>query len=246
MGIKKTSKGLGSMLLKVLLFTLLLILIVFYFKTFFSYGIYFGEDNTFLKKKTLSSETYYSGSNWSGDFKIIIKGEKDAHSRAEVLFELPNNIHRRYTVTFEDASHWDYGIRNIKDSKGNIIFEGKYLQNSPFLFDKHGNPVMEEPRVLMDGESPYSAVYKVPLKTIADLAMMVNETIRGKFPLLILALFIFIYTAIDYKFPLFFFKLSNILVVRDPEPHDFYIFTQRLSWYIFPIFGLVISLIAIY
>ena len=202
-----------SMYLKILLSILIIGIAVFYFKTFFSYGIYFGTENIFLKKKELSSETHYLGSTWNEDYQIAVKGVKNAQSSVEVVFELPNNIHRQYTVTFKDAIDWDKGIQNIKDKNGNIIFEGEYVKNSPVLFDKNGKPVMTQ-------------VYKVPLKTIADLAMFSDETIRGEITFLILALFIFLYTAIDYKFPLFFFKLHNILVVKI-QSHMIFTFLLR-------------------
>ncbi|MCR2822860.1 hypothetical protein [Lederbergia panacisoli] len=245
MTLKKIKKIVSeSMFLKILLSILIIGIAVFYFKTFFTYGVYFGTENIFLKKKELTSETHYIGSTWNDDYQIVIKGVKNTQSSVEVVFELPNDIHRQYTVTFKDAIHWDKGI-HIKDTNGNIIFKGEYLKNSPFLFDEIGNPVMSETLVLVNGETPYTEAYKVPLKTIADLAMFSNETFRGEIAFLILALFSFLLTAIDYKFPLFFFKLKNILEVKDPEPHDFYILTQRISWYVLPVIGLILLIIAI-
>lgn len=236
-----------SIFLKVLLCIFVIAVMIFYFKAFFTTGVYFND--TFLKKKVVNSDSHYIGESLYGTIHITVKGVKNKDRYADVIYSLPNGIHMQYTVTFKDASNWDLGIVNIKDEKGNIIFEGfegEYDKDSPFLYDKSGKPLIEDViRVVIDGENPYDEDYTVPLKNVADMATFSNDTIRGRYDYLILAIFIFIFTAVDIKFPLFFFKLKHFLDVKDPEPSDFYVFMQRISWYVLPVIGIILMITAI-
>ncbi|MFA9377156.1 MAG: hypothetical protein ACERKZ_10450 [Lachnotalea sp.] len=50
---------------------------------------------------------------------------------------------------------------------------------------------------------------------------------------------------IDIKFPLFFFQTRHLLEVSNPEPSDFYMFMQRISWVVYPVIGTVLMIMAI-
>ncbi|MCT2536282.1 hypothetical protein NC661_13405 [Aquibacillus koreensis] len=238
MSLKKFKQMISeNILLKILLSIIILGLAFLYCKSFFSYGIYFGHDQVFLKKKETVSEIQYIGDNWRGNYQITIKGEKNDRASADVTYELPNNIKRDFKIKLKDANNWEKGIENIENENGKIVLsENGQIVDEPIVdigFEEYG-------------ESPYTDDYQVPLRSIEDLVIGAEDRIRGEVTLVIIAFFIFIYTAIDYKFPLLFFKLSNFLEVRDPEPHDFYLFMQRLSWYMFPIIGLIILVLALY
>ena len=133
------------------------------------------------------------------------------------------------------------GIKNIQDKDGNIIFEGEYKKGSDFLFQKNGRPIMDSNiQILVEGKNLYNKGYKISLKNVADLASFANDTIRGRWDLMTIALILFGLTLIDNKFPLFFFTLKHFVNVRDPEPSDFYILMQRISWYICPTIGIIL------
>lgn len=233
-----------SIFLKALLTVLLIAILFFYFRTFFATGVYF--DDTFLKKEVVSSDSHYIGKSIYGDIHITVKGLKNKHSNVDVIYRLPNNINRQYTVSFKDAGNWELGIENIKDEDDKIVFEGEYRKDSFFLFDKNGQPLMEDIiRIRINGDTPYNGSYKVPLKSVADFASFANDTIRGKYKFLVPAIFLFVLTLIDIKFPLFFFTLKHLLDVKDPEPSDFYIMMQRISWYVYPIIGVILMIVAI-
>lgn len=229
--------------LKILFYACMIIVILFYFRVFFTTGVYF--DDTFLKKEVEHSDNHYIGKSIYGDISITVKGLKNEQSSAKVIYRLPNDINMQYTVTFENTSNRNLSIVSVKDEKGHIIFEGKYNKDSPFLIDNNGEPLMDYGQVIVNGENPYNEDYIIPIKNVVDMATFSKETIRGRYDYLVLAIIIFIFTAIDIKFPLFFFNLRHFLNIRDPEPSDFYIAIQRIGWYVYPIIGIVLMIAAI-
>jgi len=229
--------------LKILFYACVIVVVSFYFKVFFTTGVYF--DDTFLKKEVENSESHYIGKSIYGDISIIVKGLKNKQNSAKVIYRLPNDINMQYTVSFENTSNRNLSIVSVKDEKGNIIFEGKYNKDSPFLIDNNGEPLMDYGQIIVNEENPYNEGYTIPIKNVVDMATFSNDTIRGRYEYLILAAILFIFTAIDIKFPLFFFNLRHFLNVRDPEPSDFYIAMQRIGWYVYPAIGVVLMIAAI-
>lgn len=231
---------------KILLATLIIILIImliFYCKVFFTKGVYF--DDVFLKKEVISSDTHYIGKTNAGNIHITVKGVNDKQGDVDVIYSLPNNINEKYTVVFKDSNDLKSRSFHIKDESGEIVFEGEYNKNRLFLLDKKGKPVIEGYNTRWNGEVTYDSNYKILFKDVVEFAMMSNETIRGNFHFLVGSILVFILTFIDIKYPLFFFTLNNFLSVKNPEPSDFYLIMQRLSWYISPIIGIILMLGAI-
>ena len=99
--------------------------------------------------------------------------------------------------------------------------------------------------IFLIGENPFDASYRVPLSHVAALATFSTETIRGRFGFLFIAVVMIVITAIDIKYPLFFFHLRHWLTVRDPEPSEFYLFMQRLSWFITPVIAIILMILAV-
>jgi len=69
---------------------------------------------------------------------------------------------------------------------------------------------------------------------------------RGQIPFLLMALIILLITWVDIKFPLFLFTLRHFMSVEDPEPSEFYLMMQKLSWYVLPIIALGLMVMAIW
>jgi hypothetical protein len=221
----------------------IIVALFFYFKLFFSTGIRY--DDTFLKKEVKSSESHYSGKNKYGRLHITVKKPTDHPDITEVTYQLPNNILQEYAVEFGKNAVLGQEIK-INDKNGNIIVEGVYRKESYFLYDTKGQPLMDDYiQVIINGESPYNSDYKVSLKNVADLANFSTETIRGRYYFLIFAVIFFAITIIDVKFPLFFFTLSHFIDVKNPEPSDFYINMQKTLWFVYPIIGIVLMIVAI-
>lgn len=229
---------------KIFLSAFIIVALVLYFKAFFTVGVYF--DNNFLKKEVISSSNHYVGKSKFGDIHIIVLGLKNKQSSADVIYRLPNGTNRQYMANFKDANNWDSGITKIKDIDGNIIFEGEYKKGNPVLLDKSGKPLLNvDIQYTKHVELPYNKDYKVPLMNIAAMASFANDQIRGKFGFLLLAVILFARTLIDIKFPLFFFKLRYFIDVKEAEPSNLYIVSQRISWYVVPVIGLILMIVAI-
>jgi hypothetical protein len=202
--------------------------------TFFSTGVYY--EGAFLKKTVGINECYYKGQNKYGNITVTVKGQINKDNSALVSYAYPYSINRQYTVNFKDSNNWDFGIENIQDSSGNILFEGEYRKNDNYLYDKTGKPLLEDNlRAIIGNKFPHQD-YQLSLKNVADFATCSNDAIRGKYTSLILAVLLFIFTLIDIKDPLFFFQLKYRWDVNNPEPSDFYEVMQKISWCVNPIF----------
>jgi hypothetical protein len=245
MDIENIMQSNNKRLLKGLLLAVSAAALIFYFIAFFTKGAEF--DDTFLKKEVVSADAHYMGKNMYGSIHITVKGLKDVHRSAEVIFRLPNDINRRYTVNFKDPKNWDAGIENIKDGDGNIVFEGEYRKDRSFMVDKNGELWLDyNARVLTYGENPYNEDYIISLKNVADFAYSAKDTIRGKYEYLLPAILFLLITLIDIKYPLFFFTLRHFMEVEDPKPSDLYLTIQRASWVAYPVIALLLMLAAIY
>jgi hypothetical protein len=233
-----------SKIFRIALIIMTLVLFGLYLIVFFTKGIKY--DDTFLKKEVFGADNHYMGKNQWGGIHITVKGIKGVHDNIEVTYRLPNNIVKSYTVSFEKYD----GFREkviIMNGKGDLIFEGEYREGDMFLIDKSGEPLFEGiGQIFVNGQNPYNADHKIYLTNIVKLATFENETIRGNAELFIIALFLIIITAIDMKFPLFYFELRHFLSVKDPEPSDFYITMQRISWYAYPIIIFILLIAAIF
>jgi len=115
------------------------------------------------------------------------------------------------------------------------------------MVDKNGKPIFSfETIVLADEYIVYDEDYEVPLKNIAEFALSEKDTIRGEFGYLIYAIIMFALTWIDYKYPLFFFKLRHWPEVEDPKPSEFYLMMQKISYVVVPVIGIILMIAAIY
>lgn len=110
----------------------------------------------------------------------------------------------------------------------------------------NGEPDWSQMRVSYNGNSMFVPGYKAAVKESVDLAVRADETIRGKWDFLLLALFIFAAVGLDMAFPLLGFSLSHRMWVENAEPSDAYLFMQRLGWVVMPILGLVIMVVAVW
>jgi len=245
MDIESMKQGIeGNRLLKGIILAFLAAALILYFIVFFTRGAEF--DDTFLKKEVVSSDAHYMGKNMYGSIHITVKGLKDVHRSAEVIFRLPNDINRRYTVNFQDPKNWDAGIENIKGEDGSIVFEGEYRKDRDFMVDKNGEFWLDyNARVMKYGESPYNEYYKISLKNVADFAYSAKDITRGNYGLLVLALFFLAITIIDIKYPLFFFNLKYSFSVENPQPSDTYLALQKISWIAYPAIAVLLMIAAI-
>lgn len=97
--------------LKIVLPAIVIALLIFYFKAFFTEGAYF--NNTFLVKSVVGNERRYIGKSKQGDIYITVKGLEDTHENMEVIYRLPGNINRQYTVMLDHENKWYASIKKL-------------------------------------------------------------------------------------------------------------------------------------
>ncbi|WP_432403877.1 hypothetical protein [Wukongibacter sp. M2B1] len=220
----------------IVLISILMIGIFFYLKAFFTKGAYF--EGVFLEKEVIGEETNYIGRTIDGDIQIIVNKLEEEKGKIEAIFKLPNNITRKFNISFEDNAYKK--TQTITNELGDVIFEGSYESGSMILFDKNGEILFDETiRMYLnkrnETEDRFPKNYEVSLLTITQFAYGENETIRGKSQFLAIAIILSIITIIDMRYPLLFFQLRHSLSVQDPEPTEIYVLIQRISWVIYPI-----------
>jgi len=208
-------------------------------------GVFF--DDTFLKKQGKYPNIQYVGKTNQGSIQISVDVLNEDQNNINVTFKLPNNINKQYNVRFKDSSVWGLSNIVVEDYSDNVIFEGQYNESISFLFDKYGIPSTNNKTTIVrtNEKVTYDKNYEVSLKKVVDFAAFANETTRGKLEYLVITVLIFTLTLIDIKYPLLFFKLNHMFSVKDPEPSDFYISMQQMSWVIMPTIGLALLIAAV-
>lgn len=216
---------------------IIIILLIIYFKAFFTKGVFFYDK--FLKKKVIDSKIHYI--NEKNNIDIIV--DRIDYNNITVTYNLPKNIRKEYHIDFSTNDNWEFNIHSIKDKNGNIIFEGKYGLGSIFLFDKNGEPIIDSSQLGIG--SHHDDNYKVSPPNILNFAFSTKDRIRGEVGAVMAAMLLFIITFIDIKYPLFFFTLNHFLDVKDPEPTDFYLTIQKVGWVLMPSIGIILMIAGI-
>lgn len=232
-----------SRLFRIVLIVSIIILMGLYFFAFFTKDANY--DDTFLRKEVIYSDNHYIGRNQWGNIHITVKGLEGKDNNFEVIFRLPNNINKAFTVNFTDDDNFRHGV-SIKNESDKLLFEGYYRKDSPFLFDKNDNPFLEGTGLIfINDQSPYNSDYNIYFENIVRFAAFENDTIRGDVRFLLFAILLIIVTAIDLKFPLFFFNLRYFIAVEDPKPSELYIAMQRIFWYVCSAIAVILLIAAI-
>lgn len=150
-------------------------------------------------------------------------------------------INHTYRVEYPGGTiKGDYGdYRRIRITvKGRTfleetLFEGGYNPDAVFsdFCDENGEPDMiAVGRAVING-SIWPSYVMFP----SQVMRFINgpaTTCRGDWLIYALGVFLSLITAVAVAFPEHLFHLNHFLSVRDPEPTDFYLATQRVSWII--------------
>jgi hypothetical protein len=231
----------------IVLLVSLLLVIFLYLKAFFTTGVNF--NGVFLKKEIVSNETHYTGRSKQGAIHITVigRGSDTEKSMAEVIYNLPNNINQHYTVYFNHKEKYAMENVEIRDENENTVFEGMYQKGDLFLYDVNNGPLIED--IIFhsntDTEVPYAKNYKVSFINIVRFSTYEKEQIKGHLGMLLVAVVLIAVTAIDIKYPLFFFMLRYSLDVEDPKPSEHYITMQRAAWGINSVIALTFLILAL-
>ncbi len=227
---------------------ILIFLSLIYLRFFFQKGILY--DDVFLVQKGTSEGIDFQGKSRWGDLKLTVKGDHLKEGNVTVDYQLPNNIQNNYEVEFtEEMPNYKQKVK-ITDHTGQVIFKGFYTANSGFIFLTDELEEIVFPELHFDimespPKNPYDSNYEITPYNIINIATKRNLGIRGKGQPFVFAILLLIITAIDIKYPLFFFQLDTFLNVEDAKPSEFFLAMQRMSWYVMPIISLILLVVAI-
>lgn len=216
---------------------IVIILLILYFKTFFTNGALFYDK--FLKKEVIDSEIHYINKKYN--IHIIV--DRIDYNNIIVTYNLPNNRRKEFNIDYSTEDNWEFNIHRIENENGSTLFEGKYRIGTFFLYDKNGKPIFDTS--LLETRNQHNDSYEVSPLNILNFAFSSNDRLRGELGPLMMAILLFIITVIDIKYPLFFFTLNHFLDVKDPEPTDFYLSMQRVGWVVLPLIGVLLMILAI-
>ncbi|MBN1624147.1 MAG: hypothetical protein JW903_07235, partial [Clostridia bacterium] len=252
--LEKTREFIGKSKLNTIIFWVLVIgILIGYFSIFFQRGIEV-EDNFLIKHKS-EGQILYKGSDFWGDLKVFVAGVRNKDASANIIYELPGNIQKYYTVYLEEADNWYAGVKKIEDGTGNTLFEGYSSHNGSWvdLYNTDGSSAyfMGEPKITVTysnstKSSPYTQDYSIALRIVAGVAIGTEEHSRGDFVLLLAAVLIMCVVLLDFFMPLLFFELKTVFLTDDAEPSDIYIFFQRMRWNIFPLLSVGLLIAALF
>ena len=195
----------------------------------------------FLKQEIRTENTVYYGS-CQGEKTAIYVTNLDTCTCVQVVAGERNWTY--YVFPWEGKIN-DHAYRDdtpiiITNQDGKTIFKG-YLTggNYRYLLDENGEMDSDSFGIFAFTESdrndPWER-YTPSKQLVAELATQPDLVCRGSIGLFFLMIFFAFLLAVDIVMPELFFQLKHILDVRDPEPSDFYIAMQRLSWAILPVF----------
>lgn len=215
-----------------------IIILILYFRAFYSTGTFFYDK--FLKKEVINAEIHYI--NKSADIHIIVERSDD--NNATVTYNLPENLSKEFYVNYSKINDQEFKINSIKNKNDIMLFEGIYRKNSILLHDKNGDPIFDSASLGFTVGN-YDNYNDISPLSVLNFTFSTKDMIRGDYEPLMMAILLFLLTFVDIKYPLFFFTLNHFLDVKDPEPTDFYISMQKIGWFVMPIIGILLMILAI-
>lgn len=201
-------------------------------------GVLFEE--TLLDVAASPEQTVYSGKA-HGD-QVTITVTPAGGSVTTVEFVIGDWLHDLYSVEYPLAElQTEYGgivpgIRILKN--GGVLFEGGYdAAGHGVWYDRNGQwaPEVGAVTVVTGGVvSPWYG-YETWRSDVMRFAQGPELTSRGSWLLYGLMVFLTLLLALDVAFPRTLFYLQHCCDVRDPEPSDFYLATQKVAWAVYPV-----------
>jgi len=115
------------------------------------------------------------------------------------------------TLLFEGGYNSDINVASFCDENGelDLLGYGRFVTSSGIWYE-----------------------YELMPSQVMRFANGPATTCRGDWLIFVLGLFLSLITAVAVAFPEHLFHWNHFLSVRDPEPTDFYLATQRISWVI--------------
>jgi hypothetical protein len=216
---------------------------ILYFWLFFQKGIIF--EDSFLKLSHSDDEIRYSGSAYGEDIEIRLQDTSENSDDKIITYTIGDWYDKTYRIKVINITEVNMELKIYEDNS--LVFEGTYdiIGDSALkLWDKKGEPVWDF-RVTFNNQSPLDKSYVMGYSQIVSTALQDNVILRGNWMLVIFAVIILIITAIDIKWPLFFFRQKYAFSVRNPEPSELYLEIQKVCWVVMPTIAVIILIVSL-
>lgn len=178
--------------------------------------------------------TVYSGK--AEGQKVTVTVYPDGEAQV-VEFDVSVLIDHTYRVEYPGGTI--VGSRGTYDKirvtrNGRILFEGGYNPEAPFssFCDTNGEPDLILQTRAYTSTTGFWYNYELFPPDVVRFANGPSTTCRGDWAIYALGVFLSLITAVCAAFPEHLFYWNHFLSVRDPEPTDFYMDCQRVSWVI--------------
>lgn len=194
--------------------------------------------------------TVYSGRAEGEMVTITVCSEESAQV---VKLQVGDLIDHTYRVEYPDGTiKGTYGeyrrIRILAEGTPSLkrtLFAGGYNPQGVFsdFCDENGEPDMVSlGRAVVNGS--IWPLYEMPPSQVMRFVNGPSATAsRGDWLIYALGVFISLITAVAAAFPEHLFYWNHALSVRDPEPTDFYMACQRVSWVIVTVVILIVYIV---
>lgn len=199
-------------------------------------GVQFRE--TLLQVAESGNTIVYSGEVEYEDMEVTVTRSSD--TLTEITFIVGDLVHDVCTVeTGLPSIRTEHGkeLEGIRITRnGEVVFEGGNDSGDEFgWYDQDGNwePFID---IEVGTGRGYWVDNDISLGTIVYFARGPELTHRGSWGLYFLMVLLTGLLALDVLFPTALFYINHACDVRDPEPSDFYIAMQKVSWVIYPCF----------
>ncbi|MDD3347459.1 hypothetical protein [Oscillibacter sp.] len=195
-------------------------------------GVAFEE--TLLRVEESAGETVYTGKVRGERVRIAVSSAGE--NTKQVICEKGDGSRDAYTMA--------YPLPPIQTERGQMVDGVRIRKNDQMLFEGGYDPAdtlsgwylpdgtWDIDVVFVTGEAP--AVRELTRGQVAYLASGPELAARGSWALYLLMALFSVLVALDAAFPMTIFTMQHCCDVRDPEPSDFYLSMQRVSWVVYP------------
>jgi len=202
-------------------------------------GVLFNE--TLLKVEQTVDGTVYAGSIQGVPTRITVA--KVSETVTEVTYQAEGGTPDVYAMEYPlepvqaEGRGTVPGIRILRN--GSVLFQGGYAPEEEFLrwFDVNGE--WDADITFSGGYDGYARKLELSKSNVAYFAEGPELTSRGSWGLYLLMVLLTGLVALDVLFPKALFYMRHVCDVRDPEPSDFYLSMQKVSWVGYPILLLI-------
>ena len=206
------------------------------------------------KRQSTADTTVYSG-KLSGEPVTVSVRENGIHHT--LTYTVADRIQDEYEIVYPtgtlssaEETMEKREIPGIQIAKnGRLYFQGGYetfAGDVRMWYDRTGHLYDVYDITWDSGGTVSCAPEELQCDQLADFAIDPVPVARGDWRIYGLLLLVSCAIAVDVAAPTFWFDLNHSCNVRNPEPSDFYIAMQRISWVIYPILLCIGYLVALY